>query len=45
MTAATIVELNGWTPFITKLKDTLGLDRYTVNFAPMLMILFSGARV
>jgi len=41
----TIVELSGWTPFITKLEDTLGLDRYTANFAPMLAILFIGARM
>ena len=41
----TIVELSGWTPFITKLEDTLGLDRYTANFPPMLAILFIGVRM
>ena len=40
----TVVELSGWTPFITKLEDILGLDRHVVNFAPMLAI-FIGARL
>ena len=34
------VELSGWTPFITKLKNTPALARHTVNVAPMLAILF-----
>ena len=39
------VELSGWTPFITKLKSTLALARNTINVAPMLVILFIGARM
>merc|ERR1719160_726320 len=41
----TAVELSGRTPFITKLEGTLILARYTVNFCPMLAILFIGARM
>ena len=39
------VELSGWTPFITKLEDILGLDWHVVNFAPMLSIRCIGARI
>ena len=38
----TTVELSGRTEFITKLEGTLVLARYTVNFCPMLAILFIG---
>merc|ERR1719420_2248163 len=41
----TAVELAGRSPFITKLEGTLILARYTVNFAPMLAILFIAARI
>merc|ERR1719265_1872788 len=41
----TTVELSGKTPFITKLEGTLVLARYTVNFCPMLAILFIGTRM
>merc|ERR1719337_161821 len=41
----TTVELSGRTPFITKLEGTLVLARYTVNFCPMLAILFIGTRM
>merc|ERR1719155_426072 len=41
----TSIELSGRTPFITKLEGTLILARYTVNFAPMLAILFIAARM
>jgi len=39
------IELSGRSPFLTKLEGTLILARYTVNFAPMLAILFIGARM
>merc|ERR550514_2084566 len=41
----TTVDLSGRSPFITKLEGTLILARYTVNFAPMLAILFIAARM
>merc|ERR1719198_1388960 len=41
----TSIELSGRTPFITKLDGTLVLARYTVNFSPMLAILFIGTRM
>merc|ERR1719482_1338754 len=41
----TTIEISGRTPFITKLECTLTIARYTVNFAPMLSILFIGARM
>merc|ERR1719316_2272235 len=41
----TTVELSGRTEFITKLEGTLVLARYTVNFCPMLAILFIGTRM
>jgi len=41
----TAVELKGSTPFLTKLGGLLTLAKYTVNFAPMLCILFIGARM
>merc|ERR1719194_82619 len=41
----TTVELSGRTEFVTKLEGTLVLARYTVNFCPMLAILFIGTRM
>jgi len=41
----TAVELSGDSPFLRKLSGLLTLARYTVNFAPMLAILFIGARM
>merc|ERR1719261_1105467 len=41
----TAVELSGPTPFLTKLGGLLTLAKFTVNFAPMLCILFIGARM
>jgi hypothetical protein len=41
----TTVELSGPSPFLTKLGGLLTLARFTVNFAPMLCILFIGARM
>merc|ERR1719299_186357 len=41
----TTIELSGRTPFIEKLEGTLVLARYTVNFCPMLAILFIGTRM
>lgn len=41
----TTEELGGSSPFIRKLSGLLTLARYTVNFAPMLCILFIGARM
>merc|ERR1719453_285007 len=41
----TSIELSGRTPFIEKLEGTLVLARYTVNFCPMLAILFIGTRM
>jgi len=41
----TAVELSDRTPFITKLEGTLVLARYTVNFCPMLAILFVATRM
>jgi len=41
----TTVELSGETPFLKKMGGLLSLARYTVNFAPMLCILFVGARM
>merc|ERR1719487_3222351 len=41
----TAAELGGQSPFLTKLGGLLTLARYTVNFAPMLSILFIGARM
>merc|ERR1719387_2897335 len=41
----TTVELSGPSPFLTKMGGLLTLARYTVNFAPMLCILFIGARM
>jgi hypothetical protein len=41
----TAVELSGPSPFLTKMGGLLTLARYTVNFAPMLCILFIGARM
>merc|ERR1719174_2046950 len=41
----TTEELGGSSPFTRKLSGLLTLARYTVNFAPMLCILFIGARM
>merc|ERR1719163_1160728 len=41
----TTVELGGPSPFLTKLSGLLTLAKFTVNFAPMLCILFIGARM
>merc|ERR1719380_481428 len=41
----TAVELSGDSPFLQKLAGLLTLARYTVNFAPMLAILFIAARM
>lgn len=41
----TAVELSGPSPFLTKLGGLLTMAKYTVNFAPMLSILFIGARM
>merc|ERR1719156_21888 len=41
----TTVELSGETPFLTKLGGLFTLAKFTVNFAPMLCILFIGARM
>jgi hypothetical protein len=41
----TAIELNGTSDFLEKLTGLLTLARYTVNFAPMLCILFVGARM
>jgi len=41
----TYVQLKETSPFLTKLEGLLTLAKYTVNFAPMLCILFVGARM
>merc|ERR1719164_193781 len=41
----TAVELSGPSPFLTKMGGLLTLAKFTVNFAPMLCILFIGARM
>merc|ERR1719506_855761 len=41
----TTVELSGPSPFLTKMGGLLTLAKFTVNFAPMLCILFIGARM
>jgi hypothetical protein len=41
----TAVELNGPSLFLTKLEGLLKLAKFTVNFVPMLCILFIGARL
>merc|ERR1719265_1691884 len=41
----TVVQLRGSSPLLTKLEGLLTLAKYTVNFAPMLCILFVGARM
>eukprot|EP00746_Dinoflagellata_sp_MGD_P165433 gnl/MRDRNA2_/MRDRNA2_94704_c0_seq1.p1 gnl/MRDRNA2_/MRDRNA2_94704_c0~~gnl/MRDRNA2_/MRDRNA2_94704_c0_seq1.p1 ORF type:complete len:626 (+),score=106.38 gnl/MRDRNA2_/MRDRNA2_94704_c0_seq1:142-2019(+) len=41
----TAQEINGATDFLSKLQGLLTLAKYTVNFAPMLCILFIGARM
>merc|ERR1719487_316909 len=41
----TAVEVSGTSPFLEKLVGLLTLARYTVNFCPMLAILFIGTRM
>merc|ERR1719321_468929 len=41
----TTIELGGNSPFLTKLSGLFTLAKFTVNFAPMLCILFIGARM
>merc|ERR1719160_202969 len=41
----TTIELSGASPFLTKLQGLFTLAKFTVNFAPMLCILFIGARM
>jgi hypothetical protein len=41
----TAQELSGASPFLTKMGGLLTLAKFTVNFAPMLCILFIGARM
>jgi hypothetical protein len=41
----TVMQLTGSSPFLLKLEGLLTLAKYTVNFAPMLCILFIGARM
>jgi len=41
----TTQELSGPSPFLTKMGGLLTLAKFTVNFAPMLCILFIGARM
>merc|ERR1719398_545532 len=41
----TTIELSGPSEFLTKLSGLLTLAKFTVNFAPMLCILFIGARM
>merc|ERR1719460_2795484 len=41
----TTVELSGPSDFLAKLGGLLTMAKYTVNFAPMLSILFIGARM
>merc|ERR1719335_701305 len=41
----TTIELGGSSPFLTKMQGLFTLTKFTVNFAPMLCILFIGARM
>merc|ERR1719265_771187 len=41
----TTVELGGSSPFLVKMQGLFTLAKFTVNFAPMLCILFIGARM
>merc|ERR1719262_1388746 len=41
----TTIELGGPSPFLSKLQGLFTLAKFTVNFAPMLCILFIGARM
>jgi len=41
----TTIQISGSSQFLTKLEGLLTLAKYTVNFAPMLAILFVGARM
>merc|ERR1719240_1117317 len=43
--AKTAVEISGPSLFLTKLEGLLKLAKFTVNFVPMLCILFLGARL
>merc|ERR1719506_2293002 len=40
-----MIDLNGMTPMLEKLKGTFTIARFTVNMAPMLCVLFIGARM
>jgi hypothetical protein len=41
----TVVDLNGPSLFLTKLEGLLKMAKFTVNFVPMLSVLFIGARL
>merc|ERR1719482_2472142 len=41
----TMVQMSGPSPFLTKLVGVFTMAKMTVNFAPMLCILFIGARM
>merc|ERR1719161_317308 len=41
----TAIDMSGPSPFLLKLQGLLSLAKYTVNFVPMLSILFIGARM
>merc|ERR1719388_165614 len=41
----TTIELGGSSPFLVKMQGLFTLAKFTVNFAPMLCILFIGARM
>merc|ERR1719428_14514 len=41
----TFIDINGPSPFFSKLQGLLTLAKQTVNFVPMLSILFIGARM
>merc|ERR1719420_1044129 len=41
----TTIELGGSSPFLVKMQGLFTLAKFTVNFAPMLCILFVGARM
>merc|ERR1719364_106111 len=41
----TTIELGGASPFLVKMQGLFTLAKFTVNFAPMLCILFIGARM
>merc|ERR1719281_1432718 len=41
----TLIQISGPSPFLTKLVGVFTMAKLTVNFAPMLCILFIGARM